>query len=114
VTGVRGYRASVVWANAHGMSFTMQNEANFGLSSLTRSFNRLWGHGESASGADALSEEDALHEQARVLEREDLPSLLARYNREAARRPNRPRVTPAAARVFERSPSVVAIARRRR
>src|SRR5205823_417253 len=58
-------------------------------------------------------EEEALDEQARALEREDLSSLLARYSREAARRPQRPRATPAVTRVFERSPVVVAIARTR-
>jgi hypothetical protein len=80
------------------------------LAELNAEFDRLWREEGSARGADAVSEQETLDEQARVLEREDLPSLLARYGREAAGRPKRPRATPAAARVFERSPLVVAIA----
>jgi predicted HNH restriction endonuclease len=39
--------------------------------------------------------------------------LLARYSREALTRPKRPRATPAAIKVFERNPLVIAIARTR-
>jgi hypothetical protein len=83
------------------------------LADLNAEFERLWGHEEIARGADAISEAEALDDQARALEREELPSLLARYSREAGKRPKRPRAIPAAARVFERSPLVVAIARTR-
>jgi hypothetical protein len=81
------------------------------LAELNTEFERLWGHQESARGADAISEEQALDEQARALERKGLPSLMARYSQEAGRRPERPRASPAATRVFERSALIVAIAR---
>jgi hypothetical protein len=80
---------------------------------LEAEFERLWGNDVSVRGADPPSEEEALDAQARVLESEDLPSLLARYSREAVSRPKRPRAMPAATSVFERSPLVVAIARTR-
>jgi hypothetical protein len=83
------------------------------LAELNAEFDRLWGREESASSADAISEEEALDEQARALEREDLASLFARYRRDAARRPKRPRANSAATRMFERSPLVIAIARTR-
>jgi EVE domain/HNH endonuclease len=83
------------------------------LTELNAEFERLWGDEESARGADAISEAEALDEQARVLEREGLASLLARYSREAARHPKRPRATSAATKLFERSALVVAIAQTR-
>jgi hypothetical protein len=83
------------------------------LAELNAEFERLWGREETAKGADFISEEAALDEHARALEQVDLPTLLARYSQEAARRPKRPRASPAATRVFERSPLIVAIARTR-
>ncbi len=83
------------------------------LSELDAEFDRLWGYEGSAKGADPRSEEETLEKQARAWEGEDLPSLLARYGREAASRPKRPRATPAATKVFERSALVIAIARTR-
>ena len=87
--------------------------AELRLGELNAEFERLWGREESATDADAISEEERFDERARALEREGLPSLLARYNQEAGKRPKRPRATPASTRVFERSPLVVAIARTR-
>jgi HNH endonuclease/EVE domain len=83
------------------------------LAELDAEFDRLWGHEGSIRGADPRSEDEALDVQARAFEREDLPSLLARYGREAVSRPKRPRATPAATKVFERSALVIAIARTR-
>jgi hypothetical protein len=83
------------------------------LAELNTEFNRLWGDEGSTWGLDPRSEEEALDERARALEAEDLPSLLARYRREATSRPMRPRADAAATRLFERSSLVVAIARTR-
>jgi hypothetical protein len=83
------------------------------LAELNTEFNRLWGDEGSTWGLDPRSEEEALDERARALEAEDLPSLLARYRREATSRPMRPRAAAAATRLFERSSLVVAIARTR-
>ena len=83
------------------------------LAELYSEFDRIWGDEGNARGADPRSEEETLDEQAKALEGSDLRSLLARYSCEAARRPKRPRATPAATRVFERSPLVIAIARTR-
>lgn len=81
------------------------------ISELEAEFNRLWGREGSLTGADARSEIETIDEQARALEKEDLTLLFHRYTREVSGRGERPRVSPATTRIFQRSAVVVAIAR---
>jgi hypothetical protein len=83
------------------------------MAELEAEFTRLWGHDEAAGSPDLQSEDEALAEEARALEHNTLSALMSRYDKEVESRPKRPRASAATTRVFERSPLVIAIARKR-
>jgi hypothetical protein len=83
------------------------------LEELETEFARLWGFDPVAAGLDFQSEDEALAEETRALEQNDLPALMSQYEKEVKTRPKRPRASATTAYVFERSALVVAIARLR-